>query len=340
MEQEFDIADKLGDMSRTDDTITESGDIIACTEDATVKLPKTPAPLPVVCVLDSDLGLFRIIRCRGKTVPNGGFGVAYTKMTSCKANKDVLRTGSNPISKAIANDQIDLAQSSNTSATSDYLFIEEVLFLFERGLLEAYELENQDLDRSVKPLDPFALYQMLEPLGVTLPTYLVYAHLRAQTFRTVRHSSVRRSILDAMQDALPPNQTAVERKRALQSEAMKDLRQQLREESLRAQSYRIPIASQGHGVAFDVYRPESDYTRSRPGLPDYCVGIAYYNQPGLGFFQIQALLKECRGVPLKIATVSDGGTVSMFGVTVEGVPPISVQTAAKEDDINSIHHLK
>jgi hypothetical protein len=75
-------------------------------------------------------------------------------------------------------------------------------------------------------------------------------------------------------------------------------------------------------------------------LPDYCVGIAYYNQPGLGFFQIQALLKECRGVPLKIATVSDGGTVSMFGVTVEGVPPISVQTAAKEDDINSIHHLK
>jgi hypothetical protein len=52
------------------------------------------------------------------------------------------------------------------------------------------------------------------------------------------------------------------------------------------------------------------------------------------------LLKECRGVPLKIATVSDGGTVSMFGVTVEGVPPISVQTAAKEDDINSIHHLK
>jgi hypothetical protein len=42
------------------------------------------------------------------------------------------------------------------------------------------------------------------------------------------------------------------------------------------------------------------------------------------FSDLQRLLEQvCHGIPLKLATVSDSGTVVMFGITNVGVPSIA-----------------
>lgn len=46
------------------------------------------------------------------------------------------------------------------------------------------------------PLDSFDLYNLLEPCGLSLAAYLVYAHLRAQAFRVRRHVPQRRHNLE------------------------------------------------------------------------------------------------------------------------------------------------
>jgi hypothetical protein len=82
-------------------------------------------------------------------------------------------------------------------------------------------------------------------------------------------------------------------------------------------------------IAFDVYRPNSNFCKGAPGLPDFYVAATHYNTSGtstsganLSFPQIQRLLAMSAGRSLKIATVSDAGAVIMFGITDHGVPAI------------------
>ena len=83
-----------------------------------------------------------------------------------------------------------------------------------------------------------------------------------------------------------------------------------------------------NSIAFDCYQPDSKFAAATPGLPDFCVAITYFNEPSLLFDDIQQLLKlsSAEGsVSLKIATVSDSGTVIMLGVTDFGVPDMTTK---------------
>lgn len=62
-----------------------------------------------------------------------------------------------------------------------YLFLEEALYLHERGLLQVLD-ETGD-----EPMNSPRLFSMLEVHGIDLASYLTYAHLRTQTFVVLRH---------------------------------------------------------------------------------------------------------------------------------------------------------
>lgn len=76
-------------------------------------------------------------------------------------------------------------------------------------------------------------------------------------------------------------------------------------------------------IAYDVYEPNAGFSQSCPGLPDVHAAATFYNHNDSAFSDLQQLMTQADGIPLRIATVSDSGTVIMFGVTDLGVPVIS-----------------
>jgi hypothetical protein len=242
---------------------------------------KTPpvTVLPICCILDPEKGLFRVTRSKGKTLAAGGFGITISEPVKTKtALTNVIDTTPVDDKGDNGNGELDSHQSSEktimeedtttptltptlTPATStttsnstpntsnSYLFIEEVLFLHERGMIECYRYDDDDNDddddnnsnskesklisitgngdhgddqgRQQQRLDSYQLYNMLEPLSgagaggdsasprVSLPIYLVYAYLLRQDYRVLRHFDNRRDILDAMEEEKKPSQLLV-----------------------------------------------------------------------------------------------------------------------------------
>mmetsp|Transcript_5034 Transcript_5034/g.9656 ORF Transcript_5034/g.9656 Transcript_5034/m.9656 type:complete len:531 (-) Transcript_5034:1679-3271(-) len=84
------------------------------------------------------------------------------------------------------------------------------------------------------------------------------------------------------------------------------------------------------GICWDAYNPNSHFGKTHPGLPDFYVTATYYNVPTVRFSDLKDLLRDdkCQGIPLKVATVSDSGTVVMFGVTDYGIPPLDKKKRA------------
>jgi hypothetical protein len=179
---------------------------------------------PIVCILEEPLRrssavstttatkrrnrcrMFRVIRSKGKALASGGFGV--TVVTSSNGEE-------------------------NDRDSAEYLFMEEVLFLHERGLARALmstsatrEEEIDDVDNNkividdiVTSLDTSQLYQLLPIMGISLAVYRVYSHLRQQDFRVLRHVPDRYGILCQQQKHQ-------EEKRKRQQEYQKDQHQQ------------------------------------------------------------------------------------------------------------------
>jgi hypothetical protein len=181
---------------------------------------------PIVCILEEPVcrsstvsstttkrrrcRMFRVIRSKGKALASGGFGV--TVVTSSNGEENDI--------------------------SAEYLFMEEVLFLHERGLARALmstsatrEEEIDDVDQNkgiiddiVTSLDTSQLYQLLPIMGISLAVYRVYSHLRQQDFRVLRHDPHRFGILCRQQKHQ-------EDKRKRQQEYQKDQQQQqLKEE--------------------------------------------------------------------------------------------------------------
>jgi hypothetical protein len=75
-------------------------------------------------------------------------------------------------------------------------------------------------------------------------------------------------------------------------------------------------------IAYDVYNPNSNYKKTMPNQPDFYVAICPYAESSPTFSTMKAAIRCCEGIPLKISTVSDGGTVNMFGITDLEVPCI------------------
>jgi len=251
------------------------------------------------------------------------------------------------------NDNDDEEVEKKSSAV--YLFLEEVLCLHEQGLLQCYEAKNDNAcsfagtlqeetvaddgndKKSHQPpphkkgLSSPQLYALLEPFGLSMASYLVYAHLRQQTFRVVRFTSNRLSLLDQLHNFTttdtsqdidppppPPQQQQQEGRRSLQLELRRDV--QLAPPPMMI--HHDNDADVPPAFAFCVYKPDSQFSKSNPGLPAFLVAITSYGQSDLNFDTLLTLLSLAQGIPIKVATVADSGTVVMFGVTNVGVPSL------------------
>lgn len=186
--------------------------------------------------------------------------------------------------------------------SKDYLFLEEVLVLHEMGLLEAFGDHEQRLDTQ-------QLFGMMSLVGLSLRIYIVYAYLRQQTYRVVRHTPTRRHLLEQLQE----QPTNLHLRHALRHDAAQAPAPSLLEEQDSFQQQQQPLLP-----AFDVYRPSANFARSNPGRPDFSVAVTSFHSNVITFSHILQLQLAVQH--LKVATVSDGGTVIMFGVTDFGVP--------------------
>ena len=74
--------------------------------------------------------------------------------------------------------------------------------------------------------------------------------------------------------------------------------------------------STGVSIVYDVYRPNSQFSRNSAGPPDFNVSATYHNSDlALNFCDLQSLLAQSNGISLCVAAVSDSGIVVMYGVT-------------------------
>ena len=169
----------------------------------------------------------------------------------------------------------------STFGVLDFLYLEEVLFLQERGLLEAWREDQRLSTRDLMELLP------------NLPVYLVYAHLRAQSYVLFRHTPTRHELLD--QKLL------------------------LRQDALQA-----PFPTL-HTLAWHVHEPNGKLARTRPGPPDFVVAVTLLDQSDCSLSQLQAWMDDSPVRKVKVAVVSDSGTVLMYGISGEAVPVLSTK---------------
>jgi hypothetical protein len=268
--------------------------------------------IPICCEFVKEIGLFRILRAKGKALASGGFGVAIAEPGSkndSAPEEVVLSPPTKPAATGTTNHHL--------SKPSDFLFIEEVIFLFERGLLQclAPNSSSSTTTATTACLDSSQLYQLLLPLGVSLPIYFAYAHLRKQDYRVLRHAPERLALLQQQQQQ--DTSTSYQQTQSLRHQ-VRDSIQRAAPPTIQQKDDDAPTT-----IAWDVYSPNSDFAKTKPGIPDFYVAVSYFNVPSLSFQQLQTLLvTKCHGIPFKIATVSDSGTIVMFGLDNFGAPPI------------------
>ena len=127
--------------------------------------------LPICCEFDDNLLLFRVTRCRGKTLAVGGFGVFVSTaglwLVPRADDDDRESSVRNPMedeSEGYSNlddsDQILKGKTGENpvecskktrDAPQHHLFIEEVLFLHEKGLIDIYKsIESDNNIRRIK----------------------------------------------------------------------------------------------------------------------------------------------------------------------------------------------
>jgi hypothetical protein len=249
----------------------------------------------ITCRLDRKLKMFKVLKSRGNALGSGGFGVSIEFLSQSQANSE---------------DEND-ERNTESSKTSTFLFPEEAIFLHQRCYIHCYDEVDEDNENDKndpKILDTSQLLRILPDLGMSIPMYLVYCHLRNQDFRILRHHPDRLSILKRQQHA----------------GVTTSLRRQVRMTIQSAPAPTIAEMNQEIHISWDAYKPSSDFAKTHPGPPDFYVAVTYYNQPFINFQQLLQLLRsKANGIPLKVATVSDSGTVNMFGVTSDGIPDIS-----------------
>jgi hypothetical protein len=255
-----------------------------------------------LCKYDASKRMFLVVKHKGKTLSNGGFGVTVSDET------DFINDNSETVAV--------------TKPRDTYLFIEEAIFLHEQGLIELVHSNES-------PVESRELYSLLQDGLLSLPVYLVYAHLRAQTYRVIRHTPRRRELLDELMaksnsntgssdDQEGPTVTST----CASSRLFKSILADLRQDSVSAATptmYEVTCPT----IAFDVYPPDCNFKRSNPGLPAFHVAACSFAHASPTFGELQRLVALCGTVPLRIATVADSGAVVMFGLTDFGVPSIN-----------------
>jgi hypothetical protein len=251
------------------------------------------SPLPIGCVYVASKRLFRVTKEKGSTLASGGYGILIQENSERAVSTQ--NEGSQCTDESLTTTASCDSQLKTTPNPTSYLFIEEVLVLFELGLIQV----SNDDDDTNSPLQSLQLYNLLAPCGVDLSVYLVYAHLRGQTFRVVRNTPKRLLLL---QDRLA-----------------------LRMDAAAAAPPRVGT------IGFDAYLPNSKFAKARPGVPDFHVAVMPRQ---VTFANLQQLfytasdvddtsICNSSNIPLKVATVSDSGTVILFGIERQGVPVLT-----------------
>eukprot|EP00978_Attheya_sp_CCMP212_P002663 scaffold5453_cov58-Attheya_sp.AAC.7 len=311
----------------------------------------TSMPGIPICIHDPSLGMFRVTHSKGKCFSSGGFGIAVKG--SCSNNDDVVD------------------EENEDTATAQHLFMEEVVFLHERGLIEAFA-SSSSTDGSPMgdaPLNSMALFAMLTSTeskeGMPLAAYLTYAHLRSQTFIVIRHTPQRLGLVKRIHEIctstvpVVPVDASVHKR----GQGIRQLQRSLRSD---AQNASVPAVwescshdtdqllinvprkrqrgqacleksttgTTSDSIAFHVYRPNTNFRKTKPGIPDFCVAITPFAQKSPPFEDLLNLVKACEGIPLRLATVADGGTVILFGVTDGMVPNVSTTNHKKCNDMH------
>ena len=291
----------------------------------------------------------------------------------------------------------DDEEGSSSTSSNEYLFVEEVVFLHERGLLDCRTQSTIPLKSAAgnlanwtNTLDSSQLYQWLPKLGISLPMYFVYAHLRSQDFRVLRHAPGRLSLLQEQEtmkslsqsqesskeaepqaistesSSLPQEEnssstiaeTSSGKKRKhdddldapvaeagdaqgeRSDDVIRTLRLKVRQSIQNAPTPQIPAFDQmggsgGLNLCWDCYQPSHSFAKTHPGIPDFYVAVTFFNESQVRFEDLYNLPNQ--GIPVKIATVSDSGSVLMFGLSSFGPPGIEkksdVETMQESDHV-------
>jgi hypothetical protein len=281
-------------------------------EDASMSDDGSPPPsknysLPNDAILDPERKLFRLRKSAGGTIAKGAFGFFMSASSTSSTSTPEIETIDQ------SSGLTEVPPESEPAEVCWCLFIEEVIYLHERGLLAAYSPTNVRLES-------FDLYGLLPDHGMPLAVYLVYAHLRVQTFKVVRYSRDRRNVIQQQIIAAAAQDVAL----------AKDHRRLLREAAAAARP--PPESNLSQSLAWDVYPPDVIHRKSEPGLPAFAVVVTHYTTADVPFARLQSLVHENAAVPLKIATVSDCGTVVLFGVTDLGAPSMISRSPPGEEE--------
>ena len=219
-----------------------------------------------------------------------------------------------------------------------YLFIEEAIYLHERGLLDVH-------DETERKMESYDLYQLLPQHGMAWPIYLVYAHLRQQTFKVVRYSQERRKIIqeqivylqqekEEKEQRQKQKQQLQEQQEQQQSPPSKQEKRQKRRPNFgmqlrnsAAQARPPPWDDLARHLAWDVYPPDATFQKREPGLPSFSVLVTSHASP-YPVDRVRTLVLENDPVPIKVASVADTGTVILFGVTNIGAPSLVVPSSS------------
>ena len=243
------------------------------------------------CVFEPELNLYRIVAHKGKVVSH--YGVSF-----------------NPNIKV---DKCGIISDNESTETFNYLFFEEALYLTQRGLLQVYDADGQLLTAK----DLFKCFENNCSSQIIIEAYLSYMHLRGQGYIVFRHGLLTDSSYN-VHELNTPGDDVETKKMAVKVRALKR-----KEASLRAASQppQILNSEKEPKIAFDVFKPNSHFAKTKVSSPEYMVAVTNYNSP-IDMSSLNILLRQKRGSNLRIAAVSESGTIVMLGLCDKEVVPI------------------
>ena len=280
--------------------------------------------------------------------------------TECVDRHDIMDKDDDVVGAESEPKTNEIVQQKRT-ITEERIHPEEALFLHMRGLLRIecnnHEAGTKEESTTLSTQDLFC--NMLPECKISLAAYLAYAHLRAQGYILMRYSTERMKLLLARKEShdSKPNASS-EDTECIEDEAGTQQYKRFITERLAKQRLidDVATAPQPYVVSSDewnsnrdnvrlayyAYNPNSNFKRTNPGLPDFGVAVMPFHSSSTNapaFDVISSLVALCHGVkkekndgldttassneiPLRIATVADGGAVIAYGVTRGDVPVI------------------
>uniref|UniRef100_A0A7S2K865 tRNA-splicing endonuclease subunit Sen54 N-terminal domain-containing protein n=1 Tax=Leptocylindrus danicus TaxID=163516 RepID=A0A7S2K865_9STRA len=296
--------------------------------------------------------LFHISKMRGKIIMNYGVSFSMTDLEGVRKSPEeheeatVTSQSGEKLTCEEAPSTTTLNETNNEEEKSSekeevmkepvhhYLFPEEALYLHMLGLVVILGGEKDDEDMTTKDLYLRFFCTRSVDYGITLPVYLSYMHLRSQSYIVARHGLLLNSIECKTEEIESVAESTASTTDA-NAPTVESVEDKLREERIRKKIDRLnridraiqhpPTQFHSNGevsLAYDVWKPNSNFKKTNPGRPDFCVAVGYFNSPSPPLSMLLSLITQCNGAPLRVAVISDSGTVMLFSFSDEEAPVI------------------